>query len=297
LLSADAGCRPIRCVVVIVAAAAVVGCGFSARPSVLTQLREARRLALDLSVQFSKADDAGNLAVMSDTDVASTAAADEARRARQLVEQDAEALRPILQWLQYGAEQEALSNFTSRFAEYRRLDDEILLLAVENTNLKAQRLSFGPAQQAADAFRGAMDGIKQSSGARRDRIEALAERAVIAVLEIQVLQAPHIAAAEDAAMTRMEHQMTASQGAARQALVALRAVLPAASAPRLAEASAALDRFEAVNGEILVLSRRNSNVRSLSLSLGEKRKITVACDDQLRELEKALSTHDFTATR
>src|SRR4029078_754720 len=118
LLSADAGCRPIRCVVVIVAAAAVVGCGFSATPSVLTQLREARRLALDLSVQFSKADDAGNLAVMSDTDVASTAAGDEERRARAVGEQDAEALRPILQWLQYGAEQEALSNFTSRFAEY-----------------------------------------------------------------------------------------------------------------------------------------------------------------------------------
>ena len=41
----------------------------------------------------------------------------------------------------------ALETFTGRFDEYRRLDDEILPLAVENTNLKAQRLSFGPARR------------------------------------------------------------------------------------------------------------------------------------------------------
>ena len=41
---------------------------------------------------------------------------------------------------------------------------------------------------------------------------------VAAVLEIQVLQAPHIAEADDAAMTRMEGQMTASEAAARKAL-------------------------------------------------------------------------------
>jgi hypothetical protein len=44
----------------------------------------------------------------------------------------------------------------SRFAEYRVLDRKILDLAVENTNLKAQRLALGPAQEAADAFRDAL---------------------------------------------------------------------------------------------------------------------------------------------
>jgi len=112
-----------------------------------------------------------------------------------------------------------------------------------------------------------------------------------------VLQAPHIASPEDAAMTRMEQHMASSEASSRKALLELRAILPAASAPRLAEASAALDRFKAVNDELIVLSRRNSNVRSLALSLGEKRKVIVACDDQLRMLVEALATHEFAATR
>ena len=49
------------------------------------------------------------------------------------------------------------SGFKARFDEYRRLDDEILPLAVENTNVKAQRLSFGPAREAADDFRTSVD--------------------------------------------------------------------------------------------------------------------------------------------
>ena len=115
LPSSDTLCRPIRGVLVIVAAATVVGCGITPGQPVLTQLLEARRLAADLHVQFSKAADAANRAVMSDTDVASAAAADEARRARQLVEQDVEALRSVLHSLRYGPELEALSNFTSRY--------------------------------------------------------------------------------------------------------------------------------------------------------------------------------------
>ena len=64
--------------------------------------------------------------------------------------------------LGYSAEARLLEEFGSRFAEYRALDETILGLAVENTNLKAQRLSFGPAQEAADAFRDALMAITQS---------------------------------------------------------------------------------------------------------------------------------------
>ena len=53
----------------------------------------------------------------------------------------------------------------------------------------------------------------------------------------------------------------------------------------------------AVNDEIVALSRRNSNVRSLALSLGRKRMVTAECEDELRALEEALAKHEFTATR
>jgi hypothetical protein len=45
------------------------------------------------------------------------------------------------------------------------------------------------------------------------------------------------------------------------------------------------------------LSRRNSNVRSLAMSLGEKRMLTAACEDSLRALRDALAKRGFTATR
>ena len=42
-----------------------------------------------------------------------------------------------------------------------------------------------------------------------------------------------------------------------------------------------------VNAEIVVLSRRNSNVRSLALSLGQKRMLTAGCEETLRALQDA----------
>jgi hypothetical protein len=117
------------------------------------------------------------------------------------------------------------------------------------------------------------------------------------VLEVQALQAPHIAEAEDAAMTRMEEQMTASDAAGRKALDQLKASLAPASDPQLAAAEAAFHRFDVANKEIVKLSRRNSNVRSLALSLGRKRAVTAECEDQLRALDEALASHGLTATR
>jgi hypothetical protein len=266
-------------------------------PAQLTQLLEARRLASDLHVEFTRASDAANRAVMADTDEASAASADEARQARQAVERDLEALEPMLESLGYREDVKFLEGFRARFDEYRRLDDEILPLAVENTNLKAQRLSFGPAREAADAFRASVEAAVRSSAVKGTCCaDALATKTVAALLEIQVLQAPHIAESEDQVMTRLEQQMSASEAVARQALEQLKAIIPSA-APQLASALAALARFKAINDELIMLSRRNSNVRSLALSLGRKRMVVAECEDQLRALEQALAKHGFTATR
>jgi hypothetical protein len=51
-----------------------------------------------------------------------------------------------------------------------------------------------------------------------------------------------------------------------------------------------------INDEIVALSRRNSNVRSLALSLGRKRVVVAECDDQLTALEQALAKRGFPAT-
>ena len=234
---------------------------------------------------------------MADTDDASAAAADDARRARQVVDRDLERLQPLLMSLGYSEDARNLEAFNGAYAEYRRLDDEILSLAVENTNLKAQRLSFGPAREAADAVHAAVGAAVRSAAARdRCRVDAIGNTARIAVLEILALQAPHIAESEDATMTQIEEQMATAEGAARTALTNLARALPSESSA-VAKATAALDRFVSVNSDILELSRRNSNVRSLALALGRERTLTAQCEDQLAGFEQALARHELTATR
>ena len=264
----------------------------------LTDLVEARRLASDLHVQFTRAADASNRAVMSDTDTGAAAAADEAKAARAAVERNADTLRSLLQSLGYRDDTRVLEGFTRRFEEYRRIDEEILPLSVENTNVKAQRLSFGAGQQAAEAFRVALDhAVEQRAGGNVWHGRALAALAMNNVLRVQVLQAPHIAEADLAAMTRMEQEMVASERVARSALRALAGILPASTSSQLTEATAALDRFASINKELIVLSRRNSDVHSLALSLGRKRTVTAECEAQLATLEEAIAKHEFTATR
>ena len=283
------------------AAAAVLAVAVAASACVnsramLAQLLEARQTASELHVEFAKASDAANRAVMADTDEAAATAVEESKQARNVVEKNLEKLQPLLHSLGFVEDLRYLDAFRSRFEEYRRLDDEVLSLATENSNVKAQRLSFGPAREAAEALRAALTSAVREA-ADKCHVEALAGRAENAVLDIQALHAPHIAEADDAVMKRMEERMSRDEETAAAALDQLEPTVGRAGASHVAAAAAALDRFKAINKQIVTLSRRNSNVRSLALSLGRKRTLGAQCDDQLQALEQALATHSFTATR
>jgi hypothetical protein len=283
-----------RVATIIVFAGSIVGCDVN---TALKQVSEARQLAADLLVQFTKASNAANLAVMADTDEASVAFAREAEQATEAIQKDADRLSPILRRLRFWKELELLEEFGTRFAEYRALDRNILDLAVENTNLKAQRLSFSAAQEAADAFRDSLEAVAPLDVKDTWRVRALAATAVASAREIQALQAPHIAEADDATMTGLEKRMASSERTARSALQTLAGLIRPASRPQLAAATAALDRLMQINTQIVSLSRRNSNVRSLALSLNQKRAATASCEESLRALRDALSKRGFTGIR
>lgn len=287
--------RRFSLVPIVVSLVVASGCGDV--NAALEQVSQARQLSADLLVQFTKAADASNRAVMADTDETSVTFAKEAEEAQQAVQKDSDALTPILDTLKYNEESRLLKEFAGRFAEYRALDRKILDLAVENTNLKAQRLSFGPALEAADAFRDALGAVAPSSPANAYHVEALVATAVKTVREIQVLQAPHIADADEAVMTRMEQQMATSERSARNAVDALRLLVRPDSQAKLAAATAALDRFMELNAQIIALSRRNTNVRSLALSLDQKRASVTACEESLHALQDALSKRGFRGIR
>ena len=104
-----------------------------------------------------------------------------------------------------------------------------------------------------------------------------------------MLQAPHIADADEAVMTRMEKRMATSETAARKALETLTTSsrlhrgrgLPPPPPPSTGSWTS--------TAQIIALSRRNTNVRALALSLDQKRTLTVACEDSLRALHDALA--------
>ena len=115
--------------------------------------------------------------------------------------------------------------------------------------------------------------------------------------EIQILQAPHIAEPDEAAMTKIEKEMTERLGAARDALKSLGVGASAAMTQQLDAASAALDRFDKLSAELVALSRRNSNVRSLALALRRAPQLVAACDGSLALLQEALAKEGFSGTR
>ena len=274
-----------------------LGCRSASDPA-FTQLAEARLLADDLRVQLAKASDASDRAVMADTDEESVAFAREADQAAGAIESRSAALSPRLQSLGYAPELHALQEFNDHFGAYRKLDHDVLDLAVQNTNLKAQRLSFGPVRETADGLRDALQAAAQLAPSKDHcRVDALVARAELAVREIQILQAPHIAEPDEAAMTKIEKAMAERLGAAREALKSLGVGASVAMMRQLDAARVALDRFDKLSAELVALSRRNSNVRSLALALRRAPQLVAACDGSLATLQEALAKEGFTGTR
>jgi hypothetical protein len=286
--------RPCLLLVLAVSVVALAGCDVN---GALQNVAEARRLADDLLVEFTKAADAANRAVMADTDESSVSFAREAGQATSAVQRDVEALKPLLGKLGFSEESDLLEDFRARFAEYRTLDHGILDLAVENTNLKAQQLSFGAARQAVDALRDALNGVKPANPADMWRVRALAATVVASARDIEASEGPHIAEAGEPAMADIETRMKASEVAAREALGALAEAVQPSSRRQLTAATAAFDNLLVVNREVIGLSRRNTNVRSLALSLNQKRAVINQCESSLRALRDSLAKRGFTGTR
>ena len=56
----------------------------------------------------------------------------------------------------------------------------------------------------------------------------------------------------------------------------------------LAKAASSYERFNKLRMEILKLSRENTNVQSLAISLDQKRKVTLLCQEALNALKQAI---------
>jgi hypothetical protein len=286
-----------RLILVLIAFAASLACRAHRDPA-FVQLAEARRLVSEMRLDFSKASDASDRSVMADTDEESIKFAREAQAATEAVSGAMTTLTRLLTELAYPGNAELVTRLQERFAHYRSLDREILKLAVENTNLKAQRLLFGPVDRAANEFCSALRAVAAAVPASTARhITDAVASAQLAVREIQVLEAPHIAEAKDAEMDRLEHEMALRQATAREALKAIEQSVRPPVPSSLDVAKASLDTFETLSRKLIELSRKNTNVRSLELALKQKPALTSGCEESLAALQHALASQGFSGTR
>lgn len=236
-----------------------------------TTVRKAQLVA-DMRADLFAAAEAEKNAVLADTDQASVNFANQARAS---VDKVAAGLKSFQGLADAAQEQGLATRFEQVFAEYRNVDEEVLGLAVQNTNLKAFALSFGKSSAALAELEKALRPLLDGPNDKRAR---QAQRTLIEALRIQSLHAAHIMEKTDPRMDELEKDMAGADKAARSALASLGK--DGMGSPEIYE------RYWKLNGEVVSLSRQNTNVRSFTLSLERKTKVLAACDEALRVLEE-----------
>ena len=255
----------------------------------------ARRLELvqTLQIQLSLASEAEKSAVMATTDQESQQFADQSRADSKEVARARDQLLPLLSGAA-GAESELLGQFSRAFDACQKIDDGLLDLAVENTNLKAYDLAFGPAADALHRMDQALGTLRQenarSSSPESRRVAELAADAECGALRIQALLAPHISEESDEKMNALEAEMAREDMGVHKNLAALGTNVPSRLSGELRTADSAYAGFSDLRRQIIRLSRQNSNVRSLAISLNEKRKALEVCRDALDALARAIQS-------
>jgi hypothetical protein len=243
-----------------------------------------------MQLALSSASEAEKSAVLAITDTDSQTFADQARAATAEVERERRELADLLTTGGTQGERGLLAEFSRAFVEFQRIDNELLSLAVKNTNLKAYSLAFGPA---ADVLREMDAAFSRLVAANIDSPEAkkvmlLAFGAQTGALRIQALLSPHIAEESDQKMDRLEALMIKEDAQVRKALEGLTALPSLKGNGDVATAASRYAEFSRIRSQILALSRENTNVRSLSISLNQKRKVMLLCQAALNALQQAI---------
>ena len=243
-----------------------------------------------MRLALASASEAEKSAVLAITDQGSQTFAGQARAATVKVEQ---ARRELGEFLKTGGtqgEKDLFNQFSELFAEFQHIDNDLLNLAVKNTNIKAYSLAFGPAAAELNEMNAALSGlIALHDGSPEERqVMLLAYGTEISGLRLQTLIPPHIAEESDQKMDELEILMSREDKQIRKNLNELTALPKLNQNANLAMAVSSYARFSKIKTQILVLSRENTNIKSLSISLNQKRKVMLLCQDTLNELQQAI---------
>ncbi len=264
------------------------------------QVVQKTRTLSQMRINLLKSVEMEKNAVMAQTDTESQEFANQSLVASAAVEQDRQLLLPLIQASALQDEEKLITEFNQCWTEFQRLDHDILELAVQNTNLKASGLSRDKGAGAIERFVAALEAVVRASLGTPgdDRTVALpALQATTAGLEIFSLHSFHIAEMSEEKMDELEAQIQAKEKEVVQALAELASIARETSQNNLSQAQTAFSEFAEVTAKVIDLSRRNSNIKSLELSLGRKRVIAAQCEEVLAAFQKAVQDRPFKAAK
>ena len=252
---------------------------------------KARRLDLVERMRYSlaAASEAEKSAVLAMSEPDSQKFAEESRTASAEVERLGKSLDGLLNANAGRREKQLLASFFGCFTNLQRIDRDLQALAVKNTNVRAFALAFGPAAQAAQAADSALSHFLAKHATLPQKVLLLAASAQTAILRFETRLAPHIAEHSDPKMDEMEALMAKDDIQIRAGLDGLAAQTGLRADSDLATARASYARFSELRTQIIALSRENTNVRSLALSLNQKRKTMLLCQDALYVLQQEIA--------
>ncbi len=258
-----------------------------------------REVLSQMRVNLLKSVEMEKNAVMAQTDEESQLFADYSLAASAAVGQDQKKLNSLIDAAPMQDERNLAIEFNNCWTELRKLDAVILELAVQNANLKAASLSREKGTEGMQRFEHALeDVIRPYLGTQNEgRVARLLCHALTSGLKIYNLHSFHIAEASDEKMDQIEMQMKAEGNEVLNSLDELTGIVSEKSRKALLQAKMAFGEFMEVTDKVIKLSRQNSNVKSLELSLGRKRKVAAQCDEILVTFQEAVQSRTFKATR
>jgi hypothetical protein len=128
-------------------------------------------------------------------------------------------------------------------------------------------------------------------------ISRIAYEVMSGTFNVYSLESPHIIETTQTKMDEIEADMKDFDQQVRSALKALAPVVDKSGRDSLEAVEASYEDFQRIHAEIIALSRRNTNVRSFAMSLGQRRNVAAQCQEILFALQRVIHSKTFEATR
>ena len=259
------------------------------KKEILSQMR----VNLYKSVEMEKS------AVMARTDEESQDFAGQSFASSAAVEQDLIQIQSLIDATALQDEVKLINEFKNCWAEFRKLDQVILGLAVQNTNLKATTLSHGKGAETLLRFELALKDVMRLNlqTPKEDRVAGSAWHAIAAGAQILNMHNSHIAEITNEKMDQIDIQIKMEEKEVLQSLEELLGIVDLKNQDALLQAKVAFFEFMEVTATVQDLSRKNSNVKSLELSIGKKRMISTQCAEVLAAFQNAVKNRPFKSAK